>query len=96
MTAKHTPGPWSFGEYTGSEDDCYIKGGETRILGAGKKLTKNNAEFIVRACNSHYDLLEALEAMLTVEEDLLAEDHEIDDAVMKAKAAIAKAKNLPQ
>lgn len=48
---------------------------------------KSYAEFIVRACNAHYDLLEALEGMVK-HCDLFpnAEYH------VKARAAIAKAK----
>jgi len=58
---KHTELPYSY-EYdnrgNGSFHEWY------NILGAGNIIgqmeTEQGAEFIVRACNSHYDLLEAL------------------------------------
>lgn len=53
-----------------------------------------NAEFIVRACNSHDDLLEALEAFTNTFEsakpfELLAD---LSKAYEKARAALKKAK----
>lgn len=68
MNTKHTPGPWRTDENEirmghayerrvlapdGSNGGCVVAQlvGDDRIA---------NAEFIVRACNSHYELLEAL------------------------------------
>ena len=57
-----------------------------------------NAEFIVRACNSHEDLLEALKNLqegvlmnvIVENEDIW---HRLNDARIKAAQAIAKAEN---
>jgi len=62
MEPKHTPLPWF------NETECLIP----RIYGPGhcpvassnipiKEIDEANAEFIVRACNAHYELVEALE-----------------------------------
>ena len=68
MTSKHTPLPWHL---SGLEIKARIKTdyGEKSLFVAsvikhGYKPTREeyeSAEFIVRACNSHYDLLEACE-----------------------------------
>lgn len=64
-------------------------------FGYGKPEDQANAEFIVRACNAHDDLLAALKAMLSEygdvgDESILAED-EPNHPVILAHAAIAKA-----
>ena len=56
---KHTPLPWFYGAYTG-DDSCHIGGGDGKVCGGGRKLSKANAAVIVRAVNSHGALLEAL------------------------------------
>jgi len=66
---KHTPLPWKIGlnpEVEGMEIDIY---GADRLrictfpFSTGDEVadsvTEEDAEFIVRACNSHYDLLAA-------------------------------------
>ncbi|MHC4464709.1 MAG: hypothetical protein ACYS30_25260 [Planctomycetota bacterium] len=52
-----------------------------------------NAEFIVRACNSHEKLLEACRALLEIVEPLVVEDGwgHTAEPVRKARAAIAEA-----
>jgi hypothetical protein len=66
MEAKHTPGPWKY-----EADDNVIIGGDglimtwqTRSIDVGVAERDANAEFIVRACNSHDDLMAALEDMM--------------------------------
>lgn len=67
---KHTPTPWRlqpiggdlFIDGKGPEFICdMLRGGadENRIA-----VVDSNAAFIVRACNSHYELVEALEGLL--------------------------------
>jgi len=95
--SKRTPGPWFL------EDDCIraktsdsgtvsvavCRGWDTRW----EKEQKANAEFIVRACNAHDDLLAALEGFLAAREKVDPE-HLFDDAeIIQARAAIAKAKS---
>ena len=50
-----------------------------------------NADFIVRACNAHYDLLEALEVFLDTTSRRYGAE-EIEEVRTLARAAIAKAK----
>lgn len=54
---SHTPGPWEIGEGYG----CFVifAPQEISIEPIAIDLQKVDAEFIIRACNSHYDLLEA-------------------------------------
>ena len=63
---KHTPLPW----------DCMADGSAIKALNSGSNICETecgsqvasyferqaNAEFITRACNSHYELLDALES----------------------------------
>ena len=58
---KHTPLPWKI-----RKQDIYDANGMYVATWSG---TVKNAEFICRACNSHYDLLEAaklVEGMFSV------------------------------
>ena len=90
----HTPLPWkAFLSWSGRPR---IYAGEHRIGQCpihvnGKKEGIANAEFIVRACNSHANLLEALETLVKCHEDggFVQPD---DDVIITAKQAIAKAK----
>lgn len=86
----HTPGPWYIedGRIYGQEarDDyliCDLAPGNQGI----NETDEANAEFIVRACNSHYELLETLERIL--EGDLMSNMEEIVLAVIaKARDSI--------
>lgn len=74
----HTPLPWRIktpahatieGEKIHSYDDGWTKYyGNVANICDGKD-REANAAFIVRACNSHYDLLEALERAMPYLED---------------------------
>jgi hypothetical protein len=78
MTQKieHTPTPWGFyntGEVMkgycqpfaiSQELSANMVAGIFGDVEGGEDTAKANAEFIVRACNSHYELLEALEIAL--------------------------------
>ena len=86
---KHTPLPWSFEKHTAGAS----------IKGSGKEWiatlqisfvddieAKANAEFIVRACNSHYDLLEACKKVINNWGNLHPKDRQqLRNAVAKAE-----------
>jgi hypothetical protein len=84
MSAKHCPLPWSIdGPYDNSVDVEAADGAwVAEVFDAKVADGYGNAEFIVRACNSHYELLEALRDLLR-DTGLNARD--------AALAAIAKA-----
>ena len=105
----HTPGPWTIYDDGGEEDSSDIimawiddeDSGEKYDIAAmlldrpiGER--KANAEFIIRACNSHDALLEALEEydLFSQQNDNWSDGDEFDvpEFVLKARAAIAKAK----
>ena len=82
--AKHTPLPWIDNEKTG---DIYSSVGFDPIGTATHGNKKANAAFIVRACNSHYELLElAKDAVM-----FLSAAHMDGKLTADLKAAIAKA-----
>lgn len=81
---KHTPLPWK-GSHITKDVHCrdlkiiysasYEDGENSepaRVYGDTTKQLEANAEFILRACNSHYELLEAFEQMLAYIEMRLA------------------------
>jgi hypothetical protein len=93
---KHTPLPWHFqDEYIRADSenmddsgnivaDVYVKPSSTH-----DDIMQANAAFIVRACNSHYEMLAALKGMLSIADRYTGVClKEIDNA----RAAIAKAK----
>ncbi len=78
---KHTQGPWKVipagystkpktlyvvSEGSDSRHIAEIDFGFQKMSGGYDEINKANAEFIVRACNSHYELLEALKGMLAI------------------------------
>jgi hypothetical protein len=88
----HTPGPWRY-EKRGDGSVGIWAQNDTKVIGmtAGwesefEEPTEANAEFIVRACNSHDELLEALHRTLA-----LLPGRADWPAVVFARAAIAKA-----
>jgi hypothetical protein len=56
MNSKHTATPWRLNNNV----DIYAEDKENRTLMLGAIINKNNASFIVKACNSHEALVEAL------------------------------------
>lgn len=112
----HTPLPWevetpSHNDYPYAlkaiNGDNHKKGAVgTRILRWGAFMlpssdeAKANAAFIVRACNSHYDLVEALEALFNSYKELAdsgdAGFWSLEDQPVgkQALAALAKAKEI--
>ncbi len=63
---KHTPTPWKMDELTGILSD------NGTVIATTKRKNRNNdpawanQRFIVRAANSHYDLLKACKEALTI------------------------------
>ena len=102
---KHTPLPW---EHVGYGTIWPVSGegsypvAETFAHGSGKikedTIEFQNAEFIVKACNSHYEMLEALEHVLSGLEawvEITDDDDKRDsdnEAIWEARAVILKAK----
>ena len=77
MTSKPTPGPW---RADGKRILADIERGEYRVFAIAylnvldpNHEAKANAGFIVRACNSHDDLLAALKLLLDQEQNLAGE-----------------------
>jgi len=75
LRARHTPVPWTvhpqytdrsvFPIGTTEPDGSSIILAEVNSRGGTEENQRANAEFIVRACNSHADLLAALEECVT-------------------------------
>ena len=101
--SSHTPTPWHVNRaltrdgsalwanvYSETNDDSY---NIIAHMQDGDKLA--NASFIVRAINAHEALVEALEAMLGINNPQGGEIGHIDylEAVKLARAALAKAKD---
>lgn len=57
---SHCPTPWTVEE----REDGWYEIDHSGMGGLECRLSKEDAEFIVRACNSHEDLLEACKAIL--------------------------------
>jgi hypothetical protein len=97
MDTKHTPLPWlttkhgtpayspQFGVYAEGEpkDHCIVKGDSAEA----------DSEFICRAVNSHYELLEAL---MVAEVHLGWGDCSLDNVHRMCREVIAKAKGTQQ
>ena len=66
MTTKHTPGPWVWHEQGEANEYCLLASGQKWVIAFRQngelmpERQRANAAFIVRACNSHDDLLAAL------------------------------------
>ena len=96
-THTHTPLPWHIGTAPGPI--IYGPNGE-QVASFRDPMTFDNEnranwQFTLRACNSHYELLEALGGLLAA----TAANHlpgipELDDAQGEALLAIAKAKGV--
>ena len=97
----HTPLPWKL-----HDGGAAITDSEGRLISSCYQVPKRtlfeekaNAAFIVRACNSHYELLEAVEGLLRLV-DILGQSQiqnqrdrlEYRKEVLAGQAAIAKAR----
>lgn len=72
----------------GSGDDMRDDGG---VHGETLKEANANAEFIVRAVNCHYELLDALKKVTDYADDCASDREEYPLCIESARAAIAKA-----
>lgn len=86
-TQQHTPTPWTWarqnpGALTEGENELFF------INSVAFELSKANAEFIVRACNAHDELVAALEGTI----DCLTA-HELDCARDGLKNASSAARD---
>ena len=97
----HTPTPYSFEElysgiiYVRSKHNgfiCKLDAGSAQELGTNR----SNAEFIVRACNSHDDLVAALEDAINTLEWVFGctspNMDEFEKGIERAKNSLAEAK----
>lgn len=103
---EHTPGPWTVAKRNSKLVSLISANSEGGDANGGVYVAKTqgpdsdaNAAFIIRACNSHYDLIEALrEARAALHQHYVDWDGEPEDAVplqdarAKCDAAIAKAR----
>jgi len=90
MEAKHTPTPWHVGGRDGRifyAADGYAVSDATVFHGRHEGEHTANAEFIVRACNAHDDLVKALQGVIRVADRSTAEFDAARDALAKAGAA---------
>jgi len=103
---KHTPLPWGLTKEDGffsirsshakengfsSEFICSMDGYRYREDRIGER--KANADFIITACNSHYDLIDSRDDLLEACEDLIGAFPDLHDGhLVVMKRAIAKAK----
>ena len=110
MKAQHTPGPWKINKengliYADREDDeievspciCVFedRGNASPVWVDREEEAQANAQFIVTACNSHYELLEALQRLqlevIHFRDSGIGIPH-LNTALEAAKSAIQKAK----
>lgn len=98
-TSQHTPTPWNY-----DADKHHIVSNSKFLVARmeGKLFGPANAAFIVRACNSHEALVEALEAMEKACDEWAAEFTQkkramnwgiVNDAYCKATTALSLAKS---
>lgn len=92
--SKHTPTPWRFDDnhmyvYCGDHVIVTCNDPSTAVGGLSAEEIEANAEFIVRACNAHDDLLTACEAVVLAAR--LKDPIAGVVAVTLAECAIAKA-----
>jgi hypothetical protein len=95
---EHTPTPWKVVKTPKQEGGniTQIYGGDgfevvTRVRSA-ERSTAKNAAFIVKAVNSHEELLEALKEIVQIELDQDPESRNVqDEALAQYQSIIAKA-----
>ena len=99
-TMKHTPGPWRVQPYNQRDASAICDLGWNLQVGSdapmdealGEDETKANAAFIVRACNSHEELLAALKGLVPYQATWSEPAKTpYGRAIAAANAAIAKA-----
>jgi hypothetical protein len=97
MTASHTPTPWVVEKNSvNAENGSVVSIAECGLSAPGQSWSGTdystrehqaaNAEFIVRACNSHDQLVAALKAALATIEDYVTYEHNGDPWTEDARA----------
>jgi hypothetical protein len=92
--SAHTPTPWQVEGSIYEHMAAGIRGGSNRAIAQVWKGPRGhaNAEFIVRACNAHDDLVAALKAIVDHNEASYSSEFELFAThVREAKKALAKA-----
>lgn len=84
---QHTPLPWF---YDDGQNAVMTQGMALAFINDEATAYKENAAFIVTACNSHYELLETLQEMLA-DQETLNSPYRNEAICEKARLAIAKA-----
>lgn len=84
--AKHTPGPYSYRPNGIGYFNIMADG----MIVAASVALETDAAFIVRACNSHDELVEALESLVRQQEDVF-KGGSVNADLKPAYAALAKA-----
>ena len=114
--SKHTPGPWRLEDWVDAGNGarvmaadggpvCRVDGATAwaGVAGTGVRTSRErdaNAAFIVQACNSHDELLEALEELVRINEEHNAAVEAVtgrplnwkDTYLERARAALARAR----
>jgi hypothetical protein len=96
---KHTPTPYFVSERDGVDINFIHPNKREYMVARAFVGIKNDAEanaaFIVRACNCHDELVEALEKLLDLDWQILAQcdrDNSVNPRLAKARSALAKAR----
>lgn len=95
----HDPLPWTVDEIGGDRANLYVLNAcdlvVAKVVGWPEadmtRQPKETAEFIVRACNSHDELVAACKALVEWATDFEADDERTTSVLNRAVAAIAKA-----
>ena len=89
--ARHTPTPWRVVEADGKRNVIW-NSKVSEAISDDKEMTEANAEFIVRAVNSHEALVEALRGMVKYVDSLPLSDIKHQNGYwVKAKLALNQA-----
>lgn len=99
VSTDHSPLPWQVLEGGLCGRRIVAKGGEYVASSGGSLITKDNADFAIKAVNNHDALVEALEGLmedlktaLVFDGGLSPEDAEKFPSMIKARSLIAKLK----
>ena len=95
-TPAHTPLPWVIDKYGSVTHgrECVSANGFSMVMSPGdvQNEAKANAAFIVRACNSHYQLVEAAKAIMPTNLNLA--DWLPDDATIPLDVPVSELRAL--
>jgi hypothetical protein len=91
--SERTPGPWTTNEVVtdGFTETWVYDGNADRLL--ARVPDSDNADFIVKACNTHEELVAALHDLLALGDQQFWSPTNKWPAVKKARAVLAKAQS---